>query len=126
MAKKKDFSAVDSGRVYSAIEESLAEPAQDAQQEEEAQEAAEEQQAQGHYSAQEIRSFQESGRTKGRKGVKMLRVNMAFTPEIHDYIRIMANVRGESITDFTNHVFKKSMEENEEIYKRAIEFRNSF
>ena len=123
MAKKKDFSAVDAGRVYSAIEESLAEPVQEAQQAAEAQEPAEAQQEQGRYTAQEIRAFQEAGKTRGRKGVKMVRVNMAFTPTVHDYIRIMANVRGESITEFTNKVFEKSMQENAELYKRAQEFK---
>lgn len=123
--KKKDFSAVDTGRVYSAIEESLAEPAQETQKVAEAQQPQEAQNVQGKYTAQEIRALQEAGKTKGRKGVKMVRVNMAFTPTIHDYIRIMASVRGESITEFTNKVFEKSMQENAEIYKRAQEFRNS-
>ena len=123
MAKKKDFSAVDAGRVYSAIEESLAEPVQEAQQAAEAQEPAEAQQGQGRYTAQEIRAFQEAGKTRGRKGVKMVRVNMAFTPTIHDYIRTMANVRGESITEFTNKVFERHMQENAELYKRAQEFK---
>ena len=120
MAKKKDFSTVDTGRVYSAIEQSLAEPAQETQQAQEAQ------QTQEKYTAQEIRAFQEAGKTKGRKGVKMVRVNMAFTPTVHDYIRIMASVRGETITEFTNQVFLKSMAENAELYKQAQEFRKSF
>lgn len=123
MAKKKDFSTVDTGRVYNTIAESIAEPEPAAQPAQLVQEA---QQAQGKYTAQEIRELQEAGRTRGRKGVKMVRVNMAFTPTVHDYIRIMASVRGESITEFTNHVFLKSMEENAELYKRAQEFRNAF
>ena len=56
----------------------------------------------------------------------MVRVNMAFTPTVHDYIRIMASVRGETITEFTNQVFLKSMAENAELYKQAQEFRKSF
>ena len=120
--KKKDFSTVDTGRVYSAMEESLAEPAQETHKTQQAQQT---QQTQEKYTAQEIRAFQEAGKTKGRKGVKMVRVNMAFTPTVHDYIRIMASVRGETITEFTNQVFLKSMEENAEVYKRAQEFKKS-
>ena len=122
--KKKDFAAVDTGRVYSAIEESLAEPAQEAQQPQEAQqEQAARQLVPGtRYTAEEIREFQEAGKTTGRAGVKMLRVNMAFTPAVHDYIRTMAQVRGQTITQFTNRVFEKSMEENAELYNMAKEF----
>ena len=123
MAKKKDFAAVDTGRVYSAIEESLAEPAQEPQEAQPAQEPAEAQLVKGtKYTAEEIRELQEAGKTKGRKGVKMIRVNMAFTPTVHDYIRTMAKSRGQTITQFTNHVFTKSMEENAELYSRAQEF----
>lgn len=121
--KKKDFAAVDTGRVYSAIEESLAEPAQEPQEAQPAQEPAEAQLVKGtKYTAEEIRELQEAGKTKGRKGVKMIRVNMAFTPTVHDYIRTMAKARGQTITQFTNHVFTKSMEENAELYSKAQEF----
>lgn len=123
--KKKDFAAVDTGRVYSAIEESLAEPAQETQQPQEAQQEQEpaRQLVPGtKYTAEEIKELQEAGKTTGRKGVKMIRVNMAFTPSVHEYIRIMAKVRGQTITQFTNHVFAKSMEDNAELYSMAQEF----
>ena len=122
--KKKDFAAVDTGRVYSAIEESLAEPEQEPQEAAAAQEQAPARQLVPgtRYTAEEIREFQEAGRTTGRAGVKMLRVNMAFTPAVHDYIRTMAQVRGQTITQFTNRVFEKSMEENAELYNMAKEF----
>ena len=99
MLAKKDFAAVDTGRVYSAIEESLAEPAQETQQPQEAQQAQEPARklVKGtKYTAEEIRELQEAGTTKGRKGVKMIRVNMAFTPTVHDYIRTMAKARGQT------------------------------
>ena len=51
---------------------------------------------------------------------------MAFSPEVHEYIKTMARVRGESITDFTNYIFTRSMEENAEVYQRAKEFKESF
>ena len=107
-AKKKDFSAVDTGRVYTAIEETLEEPQQ--------QEPA----------ADELREIREAGKTQGRKGCKAIRFNMAFTPTVYEYIKTMARVRGESVTDFTNHVFVQSMEENAELYEKAKQFTESF
>ena len=120
--KRKDFSTVDTGRVYSAIEESLAEQAQEPQQAQETQEPQRVLVKGTNYTAEEIRELREAGTTTGRKGVKMIRVNMAFTPTVHDYIRTMAKVRGQTITQFTNHVFKKSMIENAELYEKAQEF----
>ena len=109
-AKKKDFSAVDTGRVYTAIEETLEEPqAQEAQ-----------------HTEDELRGIREAGKTQGRKGCKAIRFNMAFTPTVYEYIKTMARVRGESVTDFTNYVFVQSMEDNAELYEKAKEFTESF
>ena len=72
--------------------------------------------------AVEIQLAREQGKTRGRKGVKMLRINMAFTPEIHDYIRTMAQVRGQTVTQFTEAVFRKSMEDNADIYEQVKAF----
>ena len=123
MASKKDFSSMNAAPVYNAIADATAE-------------AQEVQQAQGTqkkprkpveaYSPEKAAEMAAAGTTRGRKGCKANRVNMAFTPEIHDYIRTMARVRGESITDFTNYVFRKSMEENAAIYEQAKAFKNSF
>lgn len=72
-----------------------------------------------------LQAAREQGRTKGRKGCKALRINMAFSPEVHDYIRTMARVRGETITQFTNYIFQKSMEDNAEIYEQAKRFKET-
>lgn len=111
MAGRKDFSGVNTGRVYSRIDEATAAP-----------EAQEVQKTRKTYTEEEQEQFKREGRTKGRKGCKMTRINMAFTPDVHSYITIMARVRGESITDFTNAVFAEHMKANAETYKRAQEF----
>lgn len=126
MASKKDFSSVNTGRVYGSIAEATAAP--DPQEEQQAQEVQAAQQAQNTrkerktYTEAEQEQFRQAGTTKGRKGCKAIRINMAFTPDVHEYIKTMARVRGESITDFTNYVFARSMEENAEVYQRAKEF----
>lgn len=118
MASKKDFTAANTGRVYNAIEQATAEAAPVTP-------TIERRSRNTEPTAEEVQTAREFNKTQGRKGVKALRVNMAFTPEVHDYIRIMARVRGETITQFTNHVFKVSMEQNADIYNKAIDFFNS-
>ena len=124
MASRKDFSSANTGRVYGTIAEATAAPdPQDTQQPQEAQQTRKERKT---YTEQEQQQFRAEGKTKGRKGCKAIRINMAFTPEVHEYIKTMARVRGESITDFTNYIFTRSMEENAAVYQRAKEFKESF
>ena len=124
MASKKDFSSVNAGRVYNNIAEATAAP--DPQEVQPAQEVQKTRKARKTYTEQEQQEFMAAVATKGRKGCKAIRINMAFTPDVHDYIKTMARVRGESITDFTNYIFTRSMEENREIYERAKAFKESF
>ena len=118
MASKKEFTAANTGRVYNAITEATAEP--------ETQQAQEVQHPRKAYSAEQAQEMRQAGTTQGRKGCKAVRINMAFTPDIHEYIKTMARVRGESVTDFTNYVFRQSMEENAELYEKAKAFQESF
>lgn len=114
MASKKDFTAANTGRVYSTISEATADPAQEAQK------------PRKEYTAQQAQEMRQAGTTQGRKGCKAVRINMAFAPDIHEYIRTMARVRGESVTDFTNYVFRQSMADNAELYEKAKAFQESF
>ena len=117
MASKKDFTQANTGRVYNAITEATADPAQQPQ---------EVQHPRKVYSTQQAQEMRQAGTTQGRKGCKAIRINMAFTPEIHEYIQTMARVRGESVTDFTNYVFRQSMEDNAALYEQAKAFQESF
>lgn len=63
-------------------------------------------------------------RTQGRAGVKATRINMAFTPENHDYIKTMATATGKSMTEFTNYICDIFRKENQDIYLQAKEFLN--
>ena len=114
----KDFTQANTGRVYSTITEATAEP--------EAQEVQQARKERKTYTEQEQQKFRDEGKTKGRKGCKAIRINMAFTPDIHEYITTMARVRGESITAFTNYVFTRSMAENADLYEQAKAFKKSF
>lgn len=139
---KKDFTGANTGRVYNQIAEATAEPetpaTHDAQETQDAQRAYNTQETQqeletGHkpykprmeYTAQEAEEYARKGQTRGRKGCKMVRINMAFPFEVHEFIKAMARVRGETITDFTAHVFRQYMAEHMDTYRKAQEFRDS-
>ena len=77
------------------------------------------------YTEEERQAFMASLRTGGRKGCRLPRINMAFTPELYDYIRTMSKVSGLTLTVFLNTVLKQYMDEHREQYDRALEFRNS-
>ena len=109
----KDFSKVNISPVYKTIAEATAAPAP---------QPIPQRKREAPPTEEEIQLAREQGKTRGRKGIKMLRINMAFTPEIHEYIRTMAQVRGQTVTQFTEAVFRKSMEDNAEIYEQAKAF----
>ena len=125
---KKDFSSVNTGRVYGAIAEATAEPEQEAAevlQEAAAQEKPAKRKTRKTYTEQEAAEIMQTLKTTGRKGIKLPRINLAFTPELHAYITTMSRVRGENLTEFVNYVLRQHMEEHRDIYEKAIEFKNS-
>ncbi len=77
------------------------------------------------YTAEEEASFLAAGKTSGRKGVKQKRINMAFRPENYEYIQTMARARGQNMTDCVNDIIKASIDRNQEVYRKAIEFRTT-
>lgn len=115
MSNKKDFSQINTGRVYNQMAEAIEEP-----------KTQEVQHPRKPYDAEQVQKMREAGTTRGRKGCKAIRINMAFPPDLHEYIRVMARLRGQSITEFTNDVFRHSMEANAELYAQAKEFQKSF
>lgn len=121
---KKDFSRVNTGRVYDTIAAATAEP-------EETQEVAEVQKEsvgrkpRRTYNEQEAAEALRALRTSGKKGLKLPRINLAFAPDTYEYVQIMSRVRGETMTDFVNIALRQHMEEHRDVYNKAIEFRNS-
>lgn len=70
---------------------------------------------------QQEQQAQDALNTQGRKGLKAARINMAFTPENYDYIRVMSGMRGNSMTDFVNYVIAEHRREHGEKYEQAKE-----
>lgn len=45
--------------------------------------------------------------TQGRKGQKLPRINMAFTPENHEYIKRVSRQNGMSVTQYINELIEQ-------------------
>lgn len=99
---KKDFTGVNTSRVYAGLEQATSHRGQ-----------------QPAISPQEAEERAAEMRTQGREGAKMPRINMAFTPENHQFIKIMSTIRGETQTKFVNFLITRYREEHPEIYEDA-------
>jgi len=99
---KKDFSTINTGRVFGAIEQATGKKGQ-----------------QTTASPQEAAERASQLKTQGRKGCKAVRINMAITPENHEYIKIMARVTGKTMTEFANLAIERYRNEHPELLEQA-------
>lgn len=109
---KKDFSKVNTGGVY----ETIAAATSETEQTHDAQITTKNSKAQ---TAQITRDIQDT------QSGKLQRINMAFADDVYAYIKCMARVSGITMTDFCNIALRQHMEDHNDLYQRAIEFRNS-
>lgn len=58
-------------------------------------------------------------KTQGHKGLKLPRINMAFTPDNYNYLKVMSRARGETLTEFCNFVLSQSLNVNRDLYEEA-------
>lgn len=105
MAKKNDFSGMQTSRVYAAIEQAASQSNQ-----------------QGKASPQEQAERAAAMKTQGRKGCKAGRINMAFTPDNIEFIRVMSKASGKNMTEFVNLVITAYRNEHPEILGQARAF----
>lgn len=80
----------------------------------------EEQQVQQVQDAQEVQPS-ESMQTQGKKGERLPRINMAFSPANHEYITVMARLKGVTMTQYVNSLIDAEREANSELYDKARE-----
>ena len=57
--------------------------------------------------------------TQGKKGQKLPRINMAFSPENLEHIQIMGRVMGCSATEYVNRLIAADREQRGEIVTQA-------
>ncbi len=103
---KKDFTQVDNVIAQATVEQGKRKPRKE-------------------YTAQEAREIAETMHTTGKKGVKLPRINLAFSPSNYEYIQIMSRVRGENLTQFINKIIAEHKEQHIDIYEKAQEFIDS-
>lgn len=104
-ASKKDFSNINTGKVYEQLDQATGGEGQ-----------------QGTASPKEVAQRKAELKTQGRKGCKATRINMAFTPDNHEFIKVMAKASGHSMTEFTNLVIEAYRNEHPEIMQQANAF----
>lgn len=114
---KKNFEEIETGNLFnSTIADATAELAQPQLP----------RQTQGVMPTKEfVEQARMEGRTQGRAGCTSNRINMAFRPDLYEFIQTMARVRGETMTKFVNHIIEQSMEEYNDIYQQALKFKES-
>lgn len=53
---------------------------------------------------------------------KTARLNLVITPSNYAYLKVLSQVRGQSVNEFVNNLIEKSREQNAETYEKALEF----
>ena len=82
---------------------------------------------QGEAPAEEKAERVAEGRTQGRKGCRMPRITMAFTPENHQYLQDKARLNGKSMTVTLNEILGQYRAEHRaQDIAEAEEFKNRF
>lgn len=61
-------------------------------------------------------------RTQGRKGCEAVRINMAFSTDNYNFVKIMARANGETMTHFTNRIIATYRQEHPELLEQANAF----
>lgn len=107
---KKDFSAMNTGR---------AETAESSEVMRKLEQGASNKGQQGEATPQEKAERAAELRTQGRKGCRAVRINMAFSPENHEFIKTMARISGKTMTEFANLCIEKYREEHPDLYEQA-------
>lgn len=118
----KDFSKINTQDIYN---KTIAEATQEAPDTQEPQEAVKPRKERITYNPQEANEFLQERRTAGRKGIHLPRINVAFSPDVYDYVRTMSKAAGMTYTEFINKILIDHKASHEDIYKKAVEIRNS-
>ena len=122
-SKKKDFSAANMGPVYDTIAEATADaPEVDAAPDTQETGEPQRQRRRTVYTEQEKQEHMNAHKTQGRPGIKIARLNLAISPEMFEYVRIMSRVRGEAMGNFIDRALREDMERYKDLYQEARSF----
>lgn len=76
-------------------------------------------------SKEEAAERKQERRTQGKKGAKLTRIAASFTPEAIEYIKVMSKIRGESMSEFIEHVLMQHKADNIDFYNQVLEIRKN-
>lgn len=68
---------------------------------------------------------QEELRTQGRAGMKLPRINLAFSPTNYEFVKIMAALHGQNLTQYINDIISAERERSSDAFNKAKELRDS-
>ena len=102
---KKQFAEINTGKLYGNIEQATTPKGQ-----------------QGTASQEEQRARASALATQGRKGCQAVRINMAFTPENYEFVRVISKASGRTMTVFVNQIIEAYRAENPELMEQARGF----
>lgn len=134
---KKDFSNINTNPVFNTIAQAAAEPIPgqmeiadtDCMIEEVSADAiaadtaaAKKRERRSDYTEEEKLAAMNALKTGGKKGVKLPRINLAFTPDNYDFVKRMARVRGQNMTEFINDMLTEARTKHGDQYQKAIAF----
>lgn len=100
MAKKKGLDDINTGSIYAGVNKGTKTEGQ-----------------QTEPSEEEINERRSELRTQGRKGCEAIRINMAITPENHEFLASASKIMGMSITKYANYIIEKYRKEHAEAYE---------
>lgn len=105
MANKKDFSGINTGQVFTQLERATSQKGK-----------------QPEVSPQEKAEREATMHTQGRKGCAAKRINMAFSTDNYQFLKVMASASGRTMTDMCNLIISAYRREHPEILAKAQGF----
>lgn len=75
------------------------------------------------YTEEEKQAYLKQGKSSGRRGIKLPRINVAFTLDNYEYVQIMARATGQTMTAFINQVLDQHRAAHADTLERMQQFR---
>lgn len=67
----------------------------------------------------EPQEAQDELRTQGRAGMKLPRINLAFSPTNYEFIKIMAAMNGQNLTQYVNDIITAERERKADAFAKV-------
>lgn len=74
---------------------------------------------------QEAPQVQDELRTQGRTGMKLPRINLAFSPTNYEFVKIMAALHGQNLTQYINDIINAERERSKDTFEKAKALRDN-